>query len=74
MAGIVQSGDRNFWEVRAIEMIHDARRAYNEEGNVSAYHDRMTKAIALLALSKATAVPEQVDATVRAETANGTGS
>lgn len=59
MKAIVESGDRNFWELRAIELIREAQDAI-EQGHNNFYHDQITRAISLLALSKATVLePEQ---------------
>lgn len=69
MAVIVQSGDRVFWEARAIELINEARHFLQIDGNRDVYHDRITKAISLLALSKATVQ----DATLHPQTAENAG-
>jgi len=66
---IVQSGDRVFWEARAVELINEARHYLQTAGNNEVYHDRMTKAISLLALSKAM-VP---DATLLPQTEGNSG-
>lgn len=57
MAGIVQSGDHRFWELRARELILEAQMCMEVSGDRRSYHERIEKAIALLALAKAH-VPE----------------